>query len=408
LTPSGGGGVIDAMATVFANGRSILHAGDGNKHVAAPPDVCKTPSPGGPVPIPYVNVAQDGDLAKGTKKTKVEGKSAAIESSNLSTSMGDEPGTAGGGIVSSKTKGKLTWGTASSDVKFEGKGVVRFMDVTQHNGNSFNSAFTSMGGTGLAYADDFEGPCQICSKGPEQHRLLETGQLAEKTTKLLQELDKLFRAATTDDARLRVARRSRRGDGWSGYMIGVVSCKCDPPKYFCTNSGHTMPGLTDAATAVGGIEVIPGGAASEAEFVEANQSSLPQSFKEERVANAFKAANKARSGPNRKAGYNPPGTCAGAKLVARCKHAPVFMCEMFFAPHGSTWRGRYSVLTTSARAAKVTKRKLKSHPDWAQRVLANKEAKELKHDFGPDEGVASCHTCQDTLFLTMCPERKCP
>lgn len=61
------------MATVFANGRSILHAGDSNKHVAAPPDVCKTPSPGGPVPIPYVNVASDSDLAKGTKKVSIEG-----------------------------------------------------------------------------------------------------------------------------------------------------------------------------------------------------------------------------------------------------------------------------------------------------------------------------------------------
>ena len=97
------------MPTVFANGRSILHAGDGLKHTAAPPDVCKTPSPGGPVPVPYVNIASDGDLAKGTKKTKIEGKSVALESSNLSTSMGDEPGTAGGGIVSSKTKGKMTW-----------------------------------------------------------------------------------------------------------------------------------------------------------------------------------------------------------------------------------------------------------------------------------------------------------
>jgi Domain of unknown function (DUF4150) len=395
------------MATVFANGRSILHAGDGNQHVAAPPDVCKTPSPGGPVPIPYVNVASDGDLAKGTKKTQIEGKSVALESSNLGTSTGDEPGTAGGGIVSSKTKGKLTWGTASADVKFEGKGVVRFMDVTQHNGNSFNSAFTSMGGTGLAYADDFEGPCQICTKGPAQHRLLETGKIAEKTTKLLQELDKAFKAATDDDGRRKVAR-SRDGVNWTGYMIGVVSCKCDPPKYFCTNSGQTMPGLQTAANAVGGFEpVISGGAASQAEFVSANQTPLSQTFKEERVANAFKAANQARTGPQRKSGYNPPGVCAGAKLVARCSHAPMYMCEMFFAPPGTTWQGRYRVLTTSERAAKVTKRKLKSHPDWAQRVLANKEAKDLKHDFEAEESVASCHTCQDTLFLTMCPERKC-
>lgn len=110
------------MGTVFANGRLILHAGDGLQHVAAPPDVCKTPSPAGPVPIPYVNVASDSDLADGTKSVTIAGKSVAIASSNLSTSTGDEPGTAGG-IISSKNKGKLTWATASGDVCFEGKGV---------------------------------------------------------------------------------------------------------------------------------------------------------------------------------------------------------------------------------------------------------------------------------------------
>ncbi|MCA9695885.1 MAG: hypothetical protein KC431_00050, partial [Myxococcales bacterium] len=71
--------------------------------------------------------------------------------------------------VSSKTKGKLTWATSSSDVKFEGKGVVRFMDVTQHNGNSFNTAFLSAGGTGFAYGDDFEGKCPICDKDSQSH-----------------------------------------------------------------------------------------------------------------------------------------------------------------------------------------------------------------------------------------------
>ena len=395
------------MATVFANGRSILHAGDGNKHVAAPPDVCKTPSPGGPVPIPYVNVASDSDLAKGTKRVSIEGKSVALENSNLSTSTGDEPGAAGGGIVSSKTKGKLTWNTCSADVKFEGKGVVRFMDVTQHNGNSFNSAFTSMGGTGLAYADDFEGPCQICTKGPEKHRALETSLIAEKATKLTAELRKLFLEASDDAARLRVARISRDGLTRGGYMVGVIACKCTPPKYFCTNSGSTMPALHDAARTVGGFEpVIEGGRVTQAEFVAANKSERPDQHKVEMVADAFDAVNSARSNGGR--GYNVAGVCAGAKLLARCPHAPLYMSETFFAPPGTTWQQRYRVLTTLERAAKVTARKLKSRPDWLERVLANREARDRKTDFTTGESVASCHTCQETLFLTMCPERKCP
>ncbi|MEZ4302569.1 MAG: DUF4150 domain-containing protein [Polyangiaceae bacterium] len=119
--------------SVYANSRAILHKGDGNTHVAAPPDVCKTPSPGGPVPVPYVNTASDSNLSKGTKKVKIEGKSAAKADSELSTSMGDEPGNAGGGLVSSKFKGKLTWSASSMDVKLEGKGAVRFMDPTGQN-----------------------------------------------------------------------------------------------------------------------------------------------------------------------------------------------------------------------------------------------------------------------------------
>jgi hypothetical protein len=122
---------------VFANG-SIIHAT--TRRV-------QDPSPGGPVPVPYVNVAKSSDLAKGTKSVRIEGGAVALASSHLRTSSGDEPGTAGGGLASSKTKGKMTWGSASADIKFEGKGVVRFMDVTQHNGNTFNSAFVAAGGT---------------------------------------------------------------------------------------------------------------------------------------------------------------------------------------------------------------------------------------------------------------------
>jgi hypothetical protein len=387
------------MATVFANGRSILHAGDGNKHVAAPPDVCKTPSPGGPVPIPYVNVASDGDLASGTKAIKIEGKAAAKADSNLSTSMGDEAGTAGGGIVSSKTKGKLTWGTSSGDVKLEGKGAVRFMDVTQHNGNSFNSAFTALGAGGLAYLDDFKGVCDVCGKGPDEHRVLATGELAEKTTKLVQELSKLFDAAADDDARARVARTYDNGQSWSGYMVGVMSCKCDPPQYFATNSGETMPGLHDAAGTVGGITVIGGGAATKQDFTNANKAKVPRGKKVEAIQKAFSSANtKMSAGVS---GYNRAGNCAGAKLVAKAKHAPMYMCEIYFAPND--WSAIYKVLTTTAEKAAAGG----DDPAWKQAILANEHAEPEERQFKEDEPVPSCHTCQDTLFLTNCPERKC-
>lgn len=119
-------------ASVGVNGMSVVHESSGGKSPVFP-DVCKTPSPGGPIPIPYPNLAQSSDTAKGTKKVKCDGKSVCTEKSNFSTSTGDEAGTAGGGVVSNKTKGKAEFVNWSFDVKFEGKGVARAMDMMLHN-----------------------------------------------------------------------------------------------------------------------------------------------------------------------------------------------------------------------------------------------------------------------------------
>ncbi|WP_414640688.1 PAAR-like domain-containing protein [Archangium sp.] len=80
------------MSKVYANGRSVVHKGDGQVNTCAVPDVCKTPSPGGPVPVPYVNVARDGALSKGSTSVTLEGNPVALKDSNLGTSSGDEPG----------------------------------------------------------------------------------------------------------------------------------------------------------------------------------------------------------------------------------------------------------------------------------------------------------------------------
>jgi hypothetical protein len=118
--------------TVGVNGMSVVHA-DSSGITSAFPDVCKTPSPGGPIPIPYPNIAQSSDTASGTTKVKCDGNPVCVEDSNFSTSTGDEAGSAGGGIVSNKTKGKAEFVNHSFDVKFEGKGVARAMDLMLHN-----------------------------------------------------------------------------------------------------------------------------------------------------------------------------------------------------------------------------------------------------------------------------------
>ena len=120
-------------ATVNVNMRTLVHAASNGIYTAFP-DVCKTPAPPAPpIPIPYPNIAQSSDTDKGTKKVKVDKKPVNIEGSNFKTSTGDEAGSAGGGVVSSKNKGKAEWVLVSFDVKFEGKGVARLADMMLGN-----------------------------------------------------------------------------------------------------------------------------------------------------------------------------------------------------------------------------------------------------------------------------------
>jgi hypothetical protein len=152
------------MSDTTANSRSILHQGDGLKHIPVAPDVCKTPSPGGPVPVPYPNIAMSRDLADGTKSVSIDGRPAATARSSIRTSSGDEGGTAGGGLISGKIKGKLKWFRYSIDVKFEGKGVVRFLDDGMHNGNAGNILGKLNGGTYPGKAKDEDIRCDNCGK----------------------------------------------------------------------------------------------------------------------------------------------------------------------------------------------------------------------------------------------------
>lgn len=116
--------------TIKVNGmfNSLVHKGSGGMAISTPPDVCKTPSPGGPVPIPYVIISRSGDLKKGTKTVKVDGKKmAANKGSEFSRCMGDEPGTAKG-LISQTNMKEATWILYSFDVKLEGKNACRLMD----------------------------------------------------------------------------------------------------------------------------------------------------------------------------------------------------------------------------------------------------------------------------------------
>jgi uncharacterized Zn-binding protein involved in type VI secretion len=109
------------------------------------------------------------NLASGSTTVKVEGSPVALESSNISMSSGDEAGSAGG-IISGKFAGKLTWTTSSPNVKFEGKGVVRFTDVAQHNGNTGNTFTLSLGTLDMPYPfDTGDTTCPNCGRAIAEH-----------------------------------------------------------------------------------------------------------------------------------------------------------------------------------------------------------------------------------------------
>jgi len=95
-------------STINVNKRTVVHKSSDGVSTAFP-DVCKTPTPGGPVPIPYPNIA-------------------------------NEAGSAGGGVASSKTRGKAEYINYSFDVKVEGKNVPRLGDMmVQNKGGSPNT-----------------------------------------------------------------------------------------------------------------------------------------------------------------------------------------------------------------------------------------------------------------------------
>lgn len=126
--------------TIHVNGKSnsLAHKGCMGITKSTIPDVCKTPSPGGPIPVPYpVIVSMSNSLAKGTKSVKVDGgNSAAIKGSEYSRCSGDEPGTAGG-VKSSTNMKEATWILYSFDVKLEGKNACRLSDkMMMNHGNT--------------------------------------------------------------------------------------------------------------------------------------------------------------------------------------------------------------------------------------------------------------------------------
>jgi hypothetical protein len=114
--------------TTLVNGMSPVTKDSGGT-VAGFPDVCKTPGPAGPVPVPYPNVAESDSLEGGSRSVTINDAPVGLSSSCLGKSTGNEAGSAGGGVASGKTKGAAHPANYSFDVRIEGKNVVRNFDL---------------------------------------------------------------------------------------------------------------------------------------------------------------------------------------------------------------------------------------------------------------------------------------
>ena len=121
-------------ATVIVNSLTVVHKDSGGMSMIFP-DVCKTPSPAGPLPMPYPNVAKSQDTDAGSSSVKMDGNPIMLKGSTFMISTGDEAGSAMG-VVSNKIKGKAYPKLYSFDVKVDGDNVFRLTDIMLQNGGS--------------------------------------------------------------------------------------------------------------------------------------------------------------------------------------------------------------------------------------------------------------------------------
>jgi hypothetical protein len=104
-----------AGVTIGANQRTVVHKSSNGVAIAFP-DVCKTPSPGGPIPIPYPNIGKSADTSKSSKPTKLE--VSAVEMSAEDRVRQTE-------LAGSKTSSRANVDSYSLDAKVNGRLNIR-------------------------------------------------------------------------------------------------------------------------------------------------------------------------------------------------------------------------------------------------------------------------------------------
>ncbi len=103
-----------------------------------PADVCKTPSPAGEIPVPYVNIGMLSSCVLTVAKVLIGMKETVVLGSMIVPSKGDEPGV-GLGVASQMVMGPIKFQTYSSKVYAQGRPMVFHTAVTGHNGTVANT-----------------------------------------------------------------------------------------------------------------------------------------------------------------------------------------------------------------------------------------------------------------------------
>lgn len=104
------------------------------------PDTCNTPTPVGPVPVPYPNTSMGNSANPGlcAKAVLFDFMPALNLSSMIPLSNGDEGGVAGG-LVSGMFIGPTTFTMGSTAVFVEGQPAVYLSSPTSQNGSMPNA-----------------------------------------------------------------------------------------------------------------------------------------------------------------------------------------------------------------------------------------------------------------------------
>ena len=112
----------------------------GNSQCSANPDVCKVPSPAGPVPTPFPNLGTTtmSDPGSTVSKVLVVNLPALNLMSKVTMTNGDQVGSTGG-VVSNKIMGQVQFLVGSTKVMVGGKPALRVGAQTGQNGAPLNA-----------------------------------------------------------------------------------------------------------------------------------------------------------------------------------------------------------------------------------------------------------------------------